>query len=76
MKRKILVGVLAAVLGAIGYFGVNSSNNRPERLLLDDVEAVASCELPDGYSANGHCVSNDRNEHFCSNIDGEQNCYQ
>lgn len=76
MKTKHLVCVMAAMLGVLGYSMTSNPTSQIEILQLNDVEAVAVCELPDGYSPNGHCVSNDRNEHFCSSEKGYKDCYQ
>lgn len=77
MKKKIFLwtSVASMIFGGL-FFDTNSVPNFSNNSKLSDVEALTSCELPDGYSPNGHCVSNDRNEHFCSNSSGYLDCYQ
>lgn len=53
-----------------------ASKEAQKDVKFGSIEAISACELPDGYSPNGRCVSNDANVHFCSNIEGEKNCYQ
>lgn len=77
MSKKILLcASVIALMACAAYVGLKTNNTEVRNTILNDVEAVASCELPDGFSANGHCVSNDRNQHFCSNLSGTLDCYQ
>lgn len=76
MNTKYFVCVLTAMLGVLCYFMMSSTASHISILQLNAVEAVSTCEQPDGDSPNGHCISNNRNEHFCSNKKGYKDCYQ
>lgn len=76
MKKGIIFAVILTSIGIIGHFGAAQSKAKSSFLQISDVEAITTCELPDGYRANGHCVSNDRNQYFCSNLSGTRDCVQ
>ena len=77
MKVIKSLGLVAAIALSMGAYVVKE---RPvsEQVALTDVEAISDCELPDGVSANGHCVKNDHNEYFCAQPVwwSRNDCYQ
>lgn len=76
MKKKIILAIVLACVGIISYFESSETKTASSMILQSGVEALSTCELPDGYRANGHCVSNDRGQYFCSNEKGSKDCFQ
>lgn len=77
MKVIKTLGLVAVLALSIGAYAVKDLSEN-ECIALSDVEAISDCEIPNGVSANGHCVKNDRNEYFCARSSWWQsdNCYQ
>lgn len=77
MKTKFFPGAVVILSLVIGITTIQS-NTAHKDINLSNVESITACELPDGYSANGHCVSNDANEHFCATpgMLQSKDCYQ
>lgn len=76
MKKKIIFASVLTCVGIVCYFESSKTNTVSGMILLNGVEAISTCELPDGYRANGHCVGNDKGQYFCSNEKGSKDCYQ
>lgn len=70
------VFVLAGML-AMYVTMSNASSSKTSQVALPDIESITSCELPDGYAPDGHCVHNDNYNYFCASpAYGELNCLQ
>ena len=76
MKKGFILATIVAAMSIIGYVESAQSKTDTSMIQLTDMEAISTCELPDGYKANGHCVSNDRYQYFCSNVSGSRDCVQ
>lgn len=66
MRIKCIVGAMTMVFGVLTYFTTSKPISQIAMWQLNDVESVAACEVCDGCILDGHCVSNDRNDYFCS----------
>ena len=74
MKKGFILATIVAAMSIIGYVESAQSKTDTSMIQLTDMEAISTCEIPDGYKANAHCITNDRYQFFCAYVSGSRDC--